>query len=504
MWKEGIHVRRGAAAIILLVVLGVGGLLGAAVVRGPGKTVLGAPGIAATTPRSSEHAISLGTFANGFAAVVKPALPAVVNISSSKIVRAQDNGPDSPFFNDPFFRQFFGDNFGRQFRPRNQREKSLGSGVVVSPDGYILTNNHVVNGASDVKVFLNDRREFQAKIVGADEKTDVAILKINATNLPVLPLGDSSQLQIGDIVFAIGDPFGSLPGTVTMGIVSATGRSGLGIEAGGYEDFIQTDAAINPGNSGGALINLRGELVGINTAILTASGGNQGVGFAIPISLARNVMDQILKHGKVIRGYLGLYIQNVTPELAKAFGNQEHKGALVADVTPGSPAARAGIEKGDIILELNGQPVEDINSLTLRISQTAPGTTVRLKILHNKQTREVPVTLGELPEKSEQSAAAEGGGGALEGVQVETLTPEIARQLGFSPLTKGVVITDIDPSSAAADAGLQRGDVIQEVNRKPVANAQEFRQALANANKESVLLLVNRGGTTSYVVIEAH
>jgi serine protease Do len=501
MWKERFRIRRGAATITFLVALVIGGLLGAAVTRGPERTVLGASAI--VPARSGEHAINLGAFSNGFATVVKPALPAVVNISSSKIVKAQDNGPDSLFFNDPFFRQFFGDNFGRQFRPRSQREKSLGSGVIVSQDGYILTNNHVVNGANDVKVFLNDKREFQAKIIGTDEKTDVAVLKINATELPVLPIGNSSLLQTGDIVFAIGDPFGNLPGTVTMGIVSATGRSGLGIEAGGYEDFIQTDAAINPGNSGGALINLRGELVGINTAILTASGGNQGVGFAVPIDMARNVMNQILKHGKVIRGYLGVYIQNVTPELAKAFGIQENKGALVADVTPNSPAARAGIEKGDIILEVNGQPVEDINSLTLQISQTAPGTAVHLKVLHNKQTRDMTITLSELPEKNEQAGTAQGGGGALEGVQVETMTPDIARQLGLPALTKGVVITDIDPSSAAADAGLQRGDVIEEVNRKPVANVQEFRQALESGSKQSVLLLVNRGGTTSYVVIEA-
>lgn len=498
MWKEAGAVRRSVAALALVAVLVIGGLAGAWVVTATGKTVFGAPRFTFASPRPGEHAISLGTFTNGFASVVRPALPAVVNISSSKIVK--NVGSQSPFLNDPFFRQFFGDQFGQFFGPRTQRERSLGSSVIVSQDGYILTNNHVVNGATDIKVFTNDRREFEARIVGTDPKTDIAILKINASGLSPLPLGDSSQIQIGDIVFAIGDPFGQLPGTVTMGIVSATGRSGLGIE--GYEDFIQTDAAINHGNSGGALINLHGELVGISTAIVSESGGNEGVGFAVPINMARSVMEQIVKHGKVVRGYLGVYIQNLTPELAKAMGIKEDHGALVADVSAGGPASRAGIEKGDVILEIDGKPVGDINQLTLQVSESAPGTTIHLKVLHNTEAKTVAVTLGELPEKSEQAAANQSSEGALAGVQVENLTPEIAQQLRLPAMTKGVVITGIDPSSPAADTGLQRGDVIQEVNRRPVTTVREYQRALADAANKPVLLLFNRGGTTSFIVVQ--
>jgi serine protease Do len=501
MLKGTFYARRSMAAAMLALALGVGGLVGAWAATRTGTTVFGAPRFA-FAKSDGENAISLGMFTNGFAAVVKPALPAVVNISSSKLVKT-DNGNASLFFNDPFFRQFFGNQFGQNFGgPQMQRERSLGSGVIVSSDGYILTNNHVVDGATDIKVFLNDKREYQAKVIGTDQKTDVAVLKINATGLATLPLGNSGQMQIGDIVFAIGDPFGQLPGTVTMGIVSATGRSGLGIE--GYEDFIQTDAAINPGNSGGAMVNLHGELVGINTAIMTGTGGNMGVGFAIPINLARHVMEQIVNHGKVIRGYMGVYIQNVTPELQKAMNLPADQGALVADVTAGGPASKAGIEKGDVILAIDGQKVEDINQLTLRVTDTAPGTAVHLQVFRDGKTRDVNLTLGELPEKNEQTATNESRGGVLEGVQVETLTPEIAQQLNLPSSTKGVVITSVDPASAAADAGLRRGDVIQEVNRKAVTNPREFENAVGNAGKQPMLLLVNRGGTTSFVVIESH
>ncbi len=500
MQKEGMHIRRSVAAVVVVAALAVGGIVGTWAFGRSGLTVLGAAKVPLVV--AADRPINVGTYVNGFAAVVKPVLPAVVNISSSKIIKAQRNLPDSQFFNDPFFQQFFGNQFGQMQRPRDQREKSLGSGVILSADGYILTNNHVVDGASDIRVSLNDKREFQAKVIGTDPKTDVAVLKISASGLPTMPLGDSSRIQVGDLALAIGDPFG-LGETVTMGIVSATGRSGLGIE--GYEDFIQTDASINPGNSGGALINASGNLIGINTAILAGEGGgNRGIGFAIPINLARNVMEQILQHGRVVRGYLGVHIQNVTPELAKAFGIQENHGALVADVAPGTPGARAGIEKGDIILALDGQPVEDINQLTLRIMQMSPGTLVHLKIVRNGQPRDVAVTLGELPEKNETVASNPSGGGALDGVQVEDLTPDIARQLGLPALAKGVVVTDVDPASVAADRGLQRGDVIQEVNRQPVSNMRQYEQAMSRANKQQALLLVNRGGATVYLVIEAH
>jgi serine protease Do len=443
--------------------------------------------------------VNLGEFKNGYAPVVDPALPAVVNISSTKMVKQQKNFPG--LFSDPFFRQFFGDQFDSQpARPETEREYSLGSGVVVNPDGYILTNDHVVSGASDVEVFTQDKKKFKAKVIGTDERTDVAVLKIDASDLPALTLGDSSKLKVGDVVFAIGDPFG-VGETATMGIVSATGR-GLGGAIEHYEDFIQTDAAINPGNSGGALLDLHGDLVGINTAIITGGGGgSQGVGFAIPINMARNVMEQIVEHGKVIRGHLGVAIQSVDADMAKAFGLKQGGGALVSDVTAGSPAAKAGIERGDIILALNGQAVSGPDDLSVHISEMAPGSTVHLKIARNGQTRDVAITLGELSEKPEQSASGTASTSALRGIQVENLTPGMARQLEVPTSTAGVVVTSVDPSSPAAAADLERGDVIEEVNRKSVRNVAEYERALAATNNQPILLLVDRGGSTRFIVV---
>ena len=499
MSKEVMQIRRWVATVAIVAALAAGGLLASGVKDWTGHKVFGASSAPIPVAREAVP-VNLGNFANGFSTVVKPALPAVVNIHSSKVVKASAQG-SSPFFNDPFFRQFFGDQFG-QAQPRSEREQSLGSGVIVSADGTILTNNHVIDGASDIKVQLNDRREFHAKLVGTDPKTDIAVLKIDAKDLPALPLGDSSKLQVGDIVFAIGDPFG-IGETATMGIVSATGRGSLGIER--YEDFIQTDAAINPGNSGGAMIDLHGNLVGINTAILShGSGGNQGIGFAIPISMARNVMNQVLDHGKVVRGYLGVYPQDVTPVIAKAFNLNRNDGVLIGDVTAGGPASKAGLKKGDIVLALNGEPVNERNDLQLRISQLAPGTTVKLNVWRGGEAHDVTVTLGELPEKAELggNAPGESSSGTLEGVDVQNLTPEIAQQLNLPVGIHGVVVSSVDPSSQAAAAGLDRGQVIQEINRKPINNVDEYRQALAAAGDKPVLLLVNRGGVTNYIVVE--
>ena len=335
-----------------------------------------------------------GPSRNSFAPAVKKTLPAVVNISSSRVVRTPA-GREMPM--DPFFRQFFGDEFGRQFRvPRERREQSLGSGVIVSPNGYILTNNHVVNGATEIQVTLSDKREFKARVVGTDAKTDIAVLRIDAADLPALTIGDSSKIQVGDFALAIGDPFG-VGETVTMGIISATGRGNLGIED--YEDFIQTDAPINPGNSGGALINDRGELIGINTAILShESGGNQGIGFAIPVNLARQVMNQILEHGKVTRAYLGISMQELRPAMAKALGDPQLHGALVGDVTANSPAQKAGIQRGDIVLEVNGTPVSDTNQLRNAVSMMSPGSVVKLKVFRRGSERELSAVLAELPD----------------------------------------------------------------------------------------------------------
>src|SRR6266404_6307054 len=376
--------RRWAATASLTAALAVTGFLGLR---------------AATLAHSANPAASLRTTTRseaaagrGYSAVVKRVVPAVVNISSSRVVKAEANGMRGMQGVDPFFRQFFGDDFSRRFSvPRERREKSLGSGVIVSPEGYILTNNHVIDGATDVTVTLHDKREMKAQVIGGDKRTDIALLRITGSNLPSVTLGDSSKVEVGDIVLAMGNPFG-IGQTVTMGIVSAKGRAGMGIEE--VEDFIQTDAPINPGNSGGALIDDEGHLVGINTAILSGnSGGNQGIGFAVPINMARHVMDQIIEHGKVERAYLGILPQDVTPAMAKAFGVSEARGALVGDVTPDGPAAHSDLKKGDIILAINGQPVADANQLRLQIGMMSPSASVKLKVLRDGKTHEIAVQL---------------------------------------------------------------------------------------------------------------
>ncbi len=502
MERSSFSIRRWVATVAVIAAFAGGALLSQGFRDWAGHTVLGSPREPIAIAQNALP-VSLGNFANGFSAVIKPALPAVVNIRTSKMVKTQANQM-SPFFNDPMFRQFFGDQFGGG-KPHAEREQALGSGVIVTSDGTILTNNHVIDGASDIKVQLSDKREFKAKLVGADPKTDIAVLKIEASGLPTLPLGDSSQLNVGDLIFAIGDPFG-IGETATMGIVSATGRGQLGIED--YENFIQTDAAINPGNSGGAMIDIHGNLVGINTAILShGSGGNEGVGFAIPMSMAKPVMDQILAHGKVVRGYLGVHIQDLTPEIAKAFNYNMSGGALIGDVSPNTPASKAGLQKGDVIVKLNGQAVSDYTDLRLRISQMAPGTDVKLEIWRDGKTQDYTVALGELPEKTEaeDNSGTESGGG-LEGVQVDELTPDIAQQLNLGPGTHGVVVTSVDPSSPAATAQppINRGDVIQEINHKPIRNLSDYRQAIATAGNQPVLLLVNHGGVTLYSVVQPH
>jgi serine protease Do len=443
------------------------------------------------------------SFSSGFAPIIAKVVPAVVNIASTKVV--DNTQAAEPFFNDPLFRQFFGDQFSQQPDiPKHQRERGLGSGVVISSDGYILTNNHVVDGADDVTVSLSDKREFPAKIIGTDPRTDIAVLKVDAKNLPTLTLGDSSKVQVGNFVLAVGDPFG-LSQTVTAGIISATGRGDLGIED--YEDFIQTDASINPGNSGGALVDVNGDLIGINTAILTGDGGggNEGVGFAIPINLAHTVMDQIMKNGRVVRGYLGAWIQPVTPQIAEAFGLKETSGALLGDVDPDGPAGKSGLQRGDIVLEMNGKRITETHDFRLEIAMTAPNTPVDLKVFRKGEVKDYVVKLGELPNKfdTQGSGSASSSDSALQGLSVETLTPDIAKQIGLPANTYGVVVDSVEPGSVAAEAGLRRGDVIQEVNRKKVDNMSDFKQIIGMSNHQSVLLLVNREGNTMYVVLDS-
>jgi serine protease Do len=445
-----------------------------------------------------------GPSRNTFAPIVKKALPAVVNISSSKIVKTQ-TGFSGQMPDDDMFRRFFGDQSpfggrgGRGNRaPREQqRQHSLGSGVIVSPEGYILTNNHVVDGATEVKVALGDKREFTARVVGTDPKSDIAVVKIDADHLSYITIGDSANVQIGDQVLAIGNPFG-VGQTVTMGIVSALERGGLGIED--YEDFIQTDAPINPGNSGGALVNDRGELIGINTAILAhGSEGNQGIGFAIPVNQARQVMTALVKNGKVVRAYMGIMLQDLTPAMAKAFGTGDTHGALVGDVTTDSPAERAGLQKGDIIREVDGKPVDSGNQLRNRISSQSPDSSVNLKVERNGSMKSFTVKLSEYPTKDERASNdRKSDSQSKQDIEVEELTPEVARELHLSPRTKGVVVTGVNPDSRAAESGLRRGDVIQEVNRRPVENEEQFEAAMQRGG-DNALLLVNRQGNTLFV-----
>ncbi|MEJ2108736.1 MAG: trypsin-like peptidase domain-containing protein [Acidobacteriota bacterium] len=367
------HLQRFKTVFIVVVTLFLGAaggsIIGAQILH---ENSIGVPSVVLAAP-SPTYSGSI-SFASGYAPIISKVVPAVVNISSTKVV---DNpSANSPFFSDPFFRQFFGNQIPQQFNmPRQQRAQALGSGVIVSKDGYILTNNHVVEGADDVKVALADKREFKANIIGTDPRTDIALLKVDAENLSSLTLGDSANVNVGNFVLAVGDPFG-LSQTVTAGIISATGRGDLGIED--YEDFIQTDASINPGNSGGALVDVNGNLIGINTAILTGDGsrGNQGVGFAIPINMARMVMDQIMKNGRVVRGYLGAWIQPVTPQMAKAFGLDKNYGALLGDVDPEGPAGKSGLKRGDIVLEMDGQRIDETHDFRLKVSMTPPDTPV--------------------------------------------------------------------------------------------------------------------------------
>jgi serine protease Do len=488
MYRKRIEMSRSLAILLLVGIAVAGGVAGSLATAKTGLTPFAATGgpvfqVAASTPLTDASSL-----AQGFHPVVKQTLPAVVNISTTKIVKSR--GGSLPF-TDPFFRDFFRD-FGWQFNvPQKRKENSLGSGVIVSSDGYILTNNHVVSGATEIIVTQADKKEMKAKVVGTDPKTDIALLKVDEKDLPFLKLGDSNSVQVGDIVLAMGNPFG-LNQTVTMGIVSATGRSNLNIEQ--YEDFIQTDAAINPGNSGGALVNVRGELIGINTAILSGGGGNQGIGFAIPSNMARGVMEQILKTGKVVRGWLGVTIQPVDPKMTKLLGLKEPKGALVGGVQSDSPAARAGIATGDVIVAVNGQ---------FKIAGIEPGTKVSVEVIRDGQKKNIEVALGELPSDTEARSPTEGRTNALEGVEVAELTADIARQLGLPLGTAGVVVTSVDPSSAAAEASLQRGDVIQEVNRKKVSSVAAFERAVREAGDQPVLLLVNQRGNTRYIVIES-
>ncbi len=442
-----------------------------------------------------------------FAPVVKEVAPAVVNIFTTKTVKAPSARDLAPFFDDPLFKRFFGErpNSNEEDRPRTRKERSLGSGVIVTKDGYVLTNSHVVDGADEIKVSMAKagEKEYTAKLIGKDTSTDIAVLKIEDGNsLPFAKLADSDKVEVGDVVLAIGNPFG-LGQTVTSGIVSAMGRSNMGIED--YEDFIQTDAAINPGNSGGALIDAQGRLIGINTAILSRTGGNQGIGFAIPINLVHNMMDQLIQNGHVTRGYLGVQIQSLTPELAKQFNVPSSNGALVGDVTADSAAAAAGVKSGDVIIKLDGKPVQDSGKLRWLVAQKAPNSKVELTVIRQGKEKSITVTLKERPTNlaSTEKEELNGESDALNGVTVGDLTDDVRRQFNIPlRIRQGAVITEIDQSSASFEAGLRAGQVILEIDRQPIKNAEEAVEASKHVKGDKVLVRITSRAGSQYIVVD--
>ena len=444
--------------------------------------------------------------ATSIAPMIKSVAPGVVNVFSSKIVRQSNELQYMPFFNDPFFRHFFG-NQGEpppQWQPRDRKEQSLGSGVIVTADGYILTNNHVVDGADEVRVALADnKKEYKAKVVGADPKTDIAILKIDARDLPALTVSDSDTAEVGDFVVAIGNPFG-VGQTVTRGIISAVGRGNIGITD--YEDFIQTDASINPGNSGGALVDAQGRLLGINTAIVSRSGGNQGIGFAIPINLAKSIMERILQHGRVVRGFLGVMIQDITPDIAEAFGLADEQGALVGEVTSESAADEAGIHKGDVILEFNGKKVKDTRDLRLRVARTEPGTSVNITVNRNGKLTDLKAVLKELPGSEiatpGEQPGGDGDGVLFAGINIGDISIQVRQQLNIPDDVKGALVNNVKQDNPAYDAGLRKGDIILEINRTPVKNADEAIKIARKSEGKSALLYVWSNGGKRYIVIK--
>jgi len=446
--------------------------------------------------QEDENIKLLSKTSQAIAEIVKKAMPAVVFVQVEKTIEQNVSpfGPD-PFgmFDDPFFQRFFGPHF-RQ-KPRKFKQRGQGSGFIISHDGYILTNNHVIGDADTISVKLADGRKFKAKVIGKDPQSDVAVIKIKAKDLPVLPLGDSDKIQVGEFVIAIGNPFG-LTQTVTVGVVSAKGRSRLGITE--YEDYIQTDAAINPGNSGGPLINIHGEVIGINSAIFSRSGGYMGIGFAIPINMAKAVKDQLIKNGKVIRGWLGVVIQELDEDLAKSFGLEKKEGVLIAEVADNSPAKKAGLKSGDIILKMNGQKVYDIGELRNKIALTPPGTKVVFDILREGKHKKVTVTIEEKPGSVTVSLNQHGILKKL-GLVLQDLTSDLAEQFGYKE-GAGVLIAEVEPGSVAASVGIQAGQLIVEINRIRVHSVKEALKALSKSKNTKMVLLKIRDGDMSRFV----
>ncbi len=439
-----------------------------------------------------------GPAVTSFAPVVKEVAPSVVTIFTTQKGERMSMG-GNPLMDNPFFGGSRGGG-SREFRSPDRQ--GVGSGVIISEDGYILTNNHVVEGADEVQVGLSngDTKEYTAKVIGGDPKSDIAVLKIDAKDLPAITFGDSEQIEVGDLVLALGNPFG-IGQTVTMGMISATSRGNMGLD---YEDFIQTDAAINPGNSGGALVDAHGRLIGINTAILSRSGGNQGIGFAVPVSLARNVMENLVEHGRVIRGFLGVNIQPVNQDLAKAFNLKEARGALVAQVTPDSPAEAAGIKDGDVIIKFNGKEVRDSRHLKLMVGQALPDAQVPVELMRDGQTENVTVTLKELPGDKQLAGSkpdAAKDNERLAGVIVSDIDAATRKQMNLPRNVQGALVTSVEEDSAAHKAGLREGDVVLELGREKVANAADAVRLADKIEGDQILLRVWSEGNTRFLVV---
>ncbi len=432
-----------------------------------------------------------------YADTLEKVRPAVVTVFSTKVVEQQIRR--HPFADDPFFRRFFGIPEERERdQPRYRRQHGLGSGVIVSTDGYILTNNHVIEGADEVRVSLADRREFEAEIIGTDPKTDVAVLKIDQRELPRATLADSDNIRVGDIVFALGNPL-NVGQTVTMGIVSATGRTRVGLLGDeGYENFIQTDAAINQGNSGGPLVDAEGRVIGINTAILSArTGGNIGIGFAIPVNMASNVMQSLITRGAVARGFLGVNIQDLTPDLAEEFGIEPGEGALVAEVVPGQPGDRAGLRQGDVIVEVDGRSIPSAGALRLSISQTPPGTTVSIVFYRDGELNEIDVELGDLERTAESGIGPVRENELLEGIRVSEIDEEIRQDFGLGEDIRGLLVVESDSASRYAE-NFRVGTVIVEINQRRVSGVEEAREALRTGRN---VFLVHQQGVFRYLTV---
>lgn len=448
-------------------------------------------------PVNEEEGSFLERLNSSLSRISEEVKPSVVNISTTKKI-ALRNHPLEDFLNDPLFRRFFGDRFHDFGGDREFESSSLGSGVIVTSDGYILTNNHVVKDVDEINVTLYDKRELTGRVIGSDPKSDIAIIKVEATDLPVIKMGSSGSLKVGEVVVAIGNPFG-LDHTITMGIVSAIGRSNVGIAE--YEDFIQTDAAINPGNSGGALVNVRSELVGINTAIFSTSGGYMGIGFAVPSDMASSVMQSIIKHGKVIRGWLGVTIQDVRPDLAKHFQIQSERGALITNVLDGTPAEEAGLKRGDIIIEIDGRPVDDAAILRNRVAGTLPDQQSILKIVRDGNEMIIPVVIGEQPDSLTKLTGSFSYDNVLSGIQMRELTGEARERMRIPPNVSGVIVTHIDKDSPAADV-LKEDDVVQEINRAEIRSMKHYNEIASAIGPEAdILLLVYREGGYIYITL---